>query len=561
MVINYWFNTSLDQWTKERQQYKDTKKQEAAQRAEAERQAQWNVLFDCAMNSTDTKTIKQYTSASNLNDLAVSIGKWIKETTGKNLKPWLEDNDIVCSYLNKYPERERDVSNYLAWKTTLEEAQNKLGLYRTVPNENQYIESDTGLQKAKRIGVGVAWTVGAIWWADALLYGIGKWSEWAGKTLFWATIQPTAKEAELSSTVLGDQYLLEDRVSEAKDLLNKAKSEWKWVEEAEKALNDAEKALEDYIKNSENKVVKTEWTVFEKVWGDLKRWRTAEWRAAIAQKEMKKIYEDIINPALEKSKSVINLEDIFKEMKSDIQKIEYKWRRDELLEAFDEFSKSVSDKLKLSLKEWDALKKSLWKWTPQKYFNGKDISGVWKQLEADLWTRLKNVFHELLTKEAGVDTAEKYLDWHNRKEYKAAQDKAAQKWILRWTWKDTANVFIEPTSQKAGYWLAKFWEWLQKISKYPFKKALELFKSIKKNPKVLLKWLKAIAPWDLIMPDTKDLLENPWGEKLQERVNKNFGSEIEEQDWYNVANNGDYSSLEEKWWTPEWFEVFINSLE
>lgn len=560
MVINYWLNTSLDQWTKERQQYKDTKKQEAAQRAEAERQAQGNVLFDCAMNSTDTKTIKQYTSASNLNDLAVSIGKWIKETTGKNLKPWLEDNDIVCSYLNKYPERERDVSNYLAWKTTLEEAQNKLGLYKTIPNESQYVESDTLWDKAKRWGVWVAWTVGALWWLDAIAYGLWKWSEWVWKTLFNATVAPSSKEAELTSTVLGKQYLLEDDVKAAKDLLKKAKEEWKWIEEAEKAVADAEKNLADYMKTVDERVVKTEETVFEWVWWDLGRWWTAKSRWGIAQKEADKIFRDIINPALEKSKSVINLEDIFKEMKSDIQKIAYKWRREELLEAFDEFVGSVSDKLKLSLKEWDELKKSLWKWTPQKYFNWKDISWVWKQLEADLWTRLKNVYHKLLSEEAWVDTAKKYLDWHNWMEYKSAQDKAAQKWVLRWTWKDTANVFIEPSSQKLGYRLVKWGEKLQKIWK-PTEKLIETFNAIRKNPKLLLKWLKAVAPWDLIMPETEDLLNNPWWDRLQERVNQNFGTEIDEQDWYNIANNQDFSSLEEKWRTPEWFEVFMESLE
>jgi hypothetical protein len=57
----------------------------------------------------------------------------------------------VCSYLNKYPEKERDVNNYLSNKITLEEAQNKLGLYKTIPNENQYIESDTTADKAKRL--------------------------------------------------------------------------------------------------------------------------------------------------------------------------------------------------------------------------------------------------------------------------------------------------------------------------------------------------------------------------------------------------------------------------
>lgn len=585
MVINYGINTSLDQWTKDRQQYKDTKKKEAAQKAEVQRQAQGDVLFDCAINSTDQKTIQQYTSASNLNDLAVSIGKWINETTWKTLKPWLKDNDIVCSYLNKYPEKERDVNNYLSNKITLEEAQNKLGLYKTVPNENQYIESDTTADKAKRFAVWTLWWIGTAAATDALLYLWWKWLQRWGKQLYNIPIDPTIKESNKLISAWANIKDAEVEVKDAKQALKKAKSSWVWVEEAEKVLATAQ----DTLKNAKAKwkSIRTIWdTAMEyDIWKWITEWWTAQSRWIQARHEANQIFKKTVAPALENSKATINVQELINWLSEDIKEIAKK--DPDKLEAYNKALDSLKESYKwkefadYSLKDSQTLKSWLQWRTPQKFWKGKwlanEITNELQELKWLLSNKLKNAVHSELTKEIWEDSAKLYLDWANLDAYsKSMAKQATNAWLKQWFWWFWSTAFHNLTDGA----FAKWWLLLDKVGSVLEKatnpkvwvdKATTVIRDIKANPKLLLKWLKVISPADLIMPDGFELvnLANQ-NEKLKEWVDRNRWGDITEderyaliwKDGYDLINEEwAYNSLEEKWWTQEWILTLLDSIE
>lgn len=516
MVINYWLNTSLDQWTKERQLYKDTRKQEAAQRAEVERQAQWNVLFDCAMNSTDTKTIKQYTSASNLNDLAVSIGKWIKETTGKNLKPWLEDNDIVCSYLNKYPERERDVSNYLAWKTTLEEAQNKLGLYRTVPNEDQYIESDTGVQKAKRIGVGTLSVGAGIVWTDVWVNLASRLWENIFRPIYNSQFKTPEWEQYKIRSVNNDVINAQKEVSAAEDALKEAKASGQWIDEAEKALNEAKEKLKNAKGSAENVETKAKTAYDANIWGSDERIRD------VAYNKAQDIYEWEIKPLLKNSDDTLNIPELIKNIDiEEVVKVD-PWKKsslwDALEELLDEYTKwekfgnlPMLDAQNLKSDLYKELPDSIWKWRTIPANDRKTV----RQLLA--W-KIREWIQESLDKnlsKAGKSAATLYRKASNleRISEDAIKNISRNSWELGEMWKWLSSVWRktwEPIASGVSLLLSKTSEaiknntlgkWIRNF----FKRAGE--SKIGKNFKATFgKWVRATDPIGTIQ-----LLEL-WGE-------------------------------------------------
>lgn len=392
MAINYWFNTSLDQWTKDRQQYKDTKKKEAAQRAEAQRQAQWDVLFDCALNSTDTKTIQQYTSASNLNDLAVSIGKWINETTWKTLKPWLKDNDIVCSYLNKYPEKERDVNNYLSNKITLEEAQNKLGLYKTIPNENQYIESDTTADKAKRWWAWIlwAWTV-----ATALDGGtnlLWRWMSWYGNRMLEKDRQflPTQKVADYQIEFGGSKRLYEDDLKTYQDELKRVQSEWWDITEIEKKIKDTEKAIKNLEANKAPRTISDTAKAYG-LWSYSNKTLTERWAAEEAAKIQKKIFRDYFMPILKWDSKKINVQKIVDSLGDVVENIVDPWLQSEAFDALEALKEEYQgDRFKsMPAEKIQTLKTDLTSTLPEKTWKWKTITNQYKNLKAELASRIR----------------------------------------------------------------------------------------------------------------------------------------------------------------------------
>ncbi len=472
MAINYWFNTSLDQWTKDRQQYKDTKKKEAAQKAEAERQTQWDVLFDCALNSTDTKTIQQYTSASNLNDLAVSIGKWINETTWKTLKPWLKDNDIVCSYLNKYPEKERDVNNYLSNKITLEEAQNKLGLYKTIPNENQYIESDTTADKAKRRWVWLwLWTL----WVWALgaatkYWGIGL-EQW-GKWLYGQTYDSNINEERFSQKLGAEKRTNEYFTEKARTELEEAKKTWVWVEEAQKKLDALERKWKTLPWREGARTLRD--TAFENRlwWGVFDNWSAAaRWEEARSRAEIK--WQESVEPLLKESKETVNIQNLIDSLEKEIKTLDPD-RAKELEKAFKSLKESYSDPkyANFSLADAEWLKSELQWRTPQKFFkewkfkSESDITDAVAELRGELSKKLRQEVLDKLEKEGLENAWDVFRDYANLIEIADREAALATRWWLKWgAGKFVSTVYetaAQPSFRKAWLLINKSWQKLQK---------------------------------------------------------------------------------------------------
>lgn len=585
-------------------------------------------MYQSWLEVSDSKTKNSYLSGSNLNSLAWAIisyaeTKW-KYDEYASLK---EPSQIVDKFLWKNPWRwyEEWINQFTGWKIWFDEVTKRIWINNRVnpyllsedaddeefnPSIlSDYDEEEWGIDWEvsqssnlwKKIALiwwgSILWWLTAAYWAPSLWYWGWKLLSWWWKTLFDTTISTTEKEASLASKELWKQYWLEDDVKDAKNALKKAKKEWKWVRQAEEALSKATKNLENFNQKEKGKVVETRKTVFEPLWSDITRWRTAKQRAAVAENEWKKIYDDIINPLLdkyEKRKDLkIDLNKIFDEMAEDISKISYKDRRESLQKAFEEFKTKVSDKTKLSLREADTLKKDLWENVPKKYFDklGRDVSSEWRQLEWDLWTKLRDEFHKLFTKEAWVDTAQKYLDYHNWMEYKKAQDKLAKEPLWKGSLNETVGKMWEWAAQKWWYYISKIWDKLKNASEKAYKTIVEwtyntakdLVSSIKKDPKSLIKMLKKWWKWlldpvALIMPDfspewVEEYKNSEYWQKMErwfnDWVNKNFWEEITKdewisliwEDWYAMIDEDKIQSLEDKWWTKEWILMLLNSIE
>lgn len=574
-------------------------------------------MYQAWLNTQDSKTKNNYMSWSNINSLAWAIITYADSKWKYDDYAWLESTQVVDKFLRKNPWRwyEEWINQFTGWKIWFDDVTRRIWINQTVSeyllsedmddeefdprmlsdyNEEEWGDSlgESSPNTWKKWALWTAWAIlGWIawaYWVPSAWYWGWKFLDWAWNKMFESTVSTSEKEASLSSNMLWEKYKLDDNVTEAEKGLKEAKKKWKWIKEAQEVLDNAKKAKSDFIKNEWKKeVVKTRDTIKEPLGKSITRWWTAEQRAWIAKKEADNIYEKIINPLLDKSKSTIKLSDVFSEMESDIDKISYKWRRDALKEIFDEFKNSIHDSDEISLKEADKLKKDLWEQTPQKYFNGKDVSSEWRQLEADLWTKIKNKFHEILSKEAWIDTAKKYLDYHNWMDYKKAQDKLAKEPLFKGSVQDTIWKLSEWWTQKLWYYMSKLWEWLEKNSKKAYDKIVkgsydkivELINAVKKDPKLLLKWWKwLLDPVALLMPDfsyesfqeyNNSLDKKLLDDRMNDFINENWGQEITEdewkaliwEEWYSLINENWRNTLADKWWTNEWLEALIDSLE
>ena len=581
-------------------------------------------MYQAWLESNDSVVKNKYMSGSSINNLAWAIltyadSKW-KYDDYANLEP----AQVVDQFLRRNEWRWYDqyVNMYTWWKMSFDDVTKKIWINQNRVNPyalseeadewefdptmlSDYDEEEWGIDWEvnqssnlwKKIALiwwgSILWWLTAAYWLPSLWYWGWKLLSWWWKTLFDTTISTTEKEASLASKELWKQYWLEDDVKDAKNALKKAKKEWKWVKQAEEALSKATKNLENFNKKEKGKVVETRKTVFEPLWSDITRWRTAKQRAAVAENEWKKIYDDIINPLLdkyEKRKNLkIDLNKIFDGMAEDISKISYKDRRESLQKAFEEFKTKVSDKTKLSLREADTLKKDLWENVPKKYFDklGRDVSSEWRQLEWDLWTKLRDEFHKLFTKEAWVDTAQKYLDYHNWMEYKKAQDKLAKEPLWKGSLNETIGKMWEWAAQKWWYYISKIWDKLESASKKAYDTIVKgsynsiknVLNTIKKDPKTIVSFLKKWWKWlldpaALLMPDftDRDNLEEIFKDNeewFNNWINKNIWQDITEEEWINLIWEDGYAnidennmkSLEDKWWTKDGILMLLDSIE
>lgn len=532
-------------------------------------------LYTSWLNSTNPEISKQCTKAVRVGQIA----EWIRDYFSKPENWWedysnIEDVPLVDNYISLNPDRKAQLYDYVLEDNQICDPTQLYTDMGWIEEDNESPISTTDIW----IWVWI-WTT--VWLTDAALYWAGKLWQRGWKQIYNIPIDKTMKESNKLISAWANIKDAEVAVKDAKQALKRAKSIWEWVEDAQKALATAQ----DTLKNAKAKwkSIRTIWdTAMEyDIWKWITEWWTAQSRWIQARHEANQIFKKTIAPALENSKATINVQELIDWLADDIKEIA---KNDpDKLNAYNEALESLKDSYKwkefskYSLKDSQTLKSWLQWRTPQKFWKWQEITNELQELKWLLSNKLKNAVHSELTKEIWEDSAKLYLDRANLDAYsKSMAKQATNAWLKQGFWNFWSSTFHNLTDWAFAKWwllLDKVGSTLEKVAnpKVWVKKASWLIKSIKSNPKLLLKWLKAISPADLIMPDWFELTQ--WAnqdKKLKERVDRNRWGDITEderyaiigKDWYDlISEDWAYNTLEEKWWTPEWIMTLLDSIE
>lgn len=536
-------------------------------------------LHKASKEAPDEKTQKTDDNIDKMGTLA-DMYRQYGFNHGKN-RDNIPDDELVSRFNTKNPSVKKMADNFLTWGNITEYklaqelgvVKNKAGGY-TISEQSDNDNWDTldTLTTAAEIW---AWVAGA----DLTLNALGRWVEFAWKTVYDMPIDSSKQEALQIQKAWAAKRDAKIDLKNAKKDLKAAKKIWEWVEEAEKAVTQAEKNL-----------AKAEWkeviTVADSareynIWGWVTEWWTAESRWIQARSEAKQIFKNTIEPALEKSNAKVNVQELIESLGDDITQLA-KNDPDKLKaygEALESLKESYADPkfAEYSLKDTQILKSWLQGRTPQKFWKWNEITNELQELKWKLSSKLTNAIHTNLWEESW----KLYKHYANLTQYADDMAKAATNWGLKgwfWNfWSTTYHKLTDWATAKVGLLLEKAWKSLEKATnpKVRYETGAKFIKKVKKDPKILTKWLKALAPWDLLMPDySYSAVQergglNPGWDELKERVNKNWGSELTESEWkwllweegYNLIDENWKNSLEEKWWTQEWILALLDSLE
>lgn len=502
---------------------------------------------------------------------------------GKN---WdnIPDDELVSRFNSKNPSVKKMADNFLTWGNITEYklaqelwvVKNKSGGYSISEEKKDDWEVSDTLTTVAEIGGGVVA-------ADVGLNALWRWVEFAWKTIYDAPIDSSKPEALQIQRAWAAKRDAKIAVKNAKKDLKTAKRLEVGVADAEKELAKAEKEL---AKAEWKEVIKVADSAREyNIWGGLTEWWTAESRWIQARSEANQIFKQTIEPALEKSTAKINVQELINSLEDDIidlakndpDKLKAYW------EALESLKESYSGKefANYSLKDAQTLKSWLQGRTPQKFYKWKEVTNELQELKWKLSSKLTNAVHTNLTEELGEESWKLYKHYANLSQYADDMARASTNGGLKgWFWNFWSSAYHKLTdwaSAKAWLLLEKAWNGLKQATnpKARYETASKLVKKVKKDPKILTKWLKAITPGDLLMPDysygavKERWWLNPWWDKLKEWVDKNWGSELTEnewkwllgEEWYSLLDENWDNPLEKKWWTAEWILALLDSLE
>lgn len=538
-----------------------------------------------AVNDPKTKNVMDST------DRMGALADIFREYWYEHGKNWddMEDEELVSRFTTKNPSVKKYSDAFLTWWTDSEyRLSQELWITKPIWSFREKQEESDSTDNLTTVAEIWGWIVGA----DLTLNAIWKWLEEWWKAIYELPIDSSMQEARAINRVWTRIKDAEAEVKAAKRNLKAAKIMWEWVEEAEKVLDTANKELKTA---KWKKVVKVADTAREyNIWGWILEWWTAESRWIQASSEANQIFKNTIEPALEKSTEKVNVQEIINWLAEDIKDLAKNDPDKEraYLDALEDLKNSYSDPkfAEYSLKDTQTLKSWLQGRTPQKYFKWKggkyEITNEIQELKGVLSSKLTKAVHDGLDKvpEIWENAAKLYKDYANLKEYAGSMVKqSTNSWLKGWFWNFFNTAYHKLTDgASAKLWLLmnKWGEALKNATnpKVRVDKAWDIIKAVKKDPKVLLKWLKALNPWDLLMPDYsyEEMQEKinwkkpiAWWDELLEWVNKNWGDEITEnewrwllgEEWYNLVNENGNNSLEEKGWTQEWILALLDSLE
>ena len=282
-------------------------------------------VLNC-LNNTDTKDRNFQESCNRQSEL---VNKIIDK---RNLKYNTPEDEAMRMFMEEMDYKGIDISLLDAYLDHWDE---------TILYETWLEEKKSGKWKKIAAWIGIwAWVVA---WADVTAYAWGKAAERAGKKIYEFPIDPSMQESRQIQRAWANIKDAEIAVKDAKSELTAAKKAWEWVEEAEQALETAKNELEAAKGKSVTKVSDTAREY--NVWGGVTEWWTAESRWIQARSEANQIFKKTIEPALEKSKATINVQEIINSLEDDI--VQLAKNDPDKLAAYGEALDSLKDSYRL----------------------------------------------------------------------------------------------------------------------------------------------------------------------------------------------------------------------
>lgn len=500
---------------------------------------------DISTGTLSKNEIKEYTKS-----LSTEQKKWIKANSANFSTNWL------MAY----------VDNWSRWKDPFA---SWTWMFETVGQPMP--------QSTKNTLIWVGSTLGWLWileWGWALLE-----RSWAKQ--FEKYVRPTKKDVTRGIKDIGYATTYDDvsmAISKQEKKLGKLMAKGASAEEIateQAVLDQLKKSWERYNPRQqkstvdwamENNIAWTEEKMAGKAWGKTRSNWITEVEPAMVRSEFRIKPSNIIRQLTREDFGVTD----------EVWETQYKPELEKIAEFYDD----APDKSLLELQEWrnqiDESKKFAEsgieaKWPRQNiddHISRKIWDTIWEQLEKE------NPWKWYKQKVADYGLWKDFYETHSKKaisEITAAADKEPPSLWKRFE-KKIADVYDKITGTnnmnrktKMANLKMKVWEAIRPSTWYNAAKTA--ISSVKKDPKVLLKvakkWLNAINPADLIMPNGKEFLNNIQNDEyLKSWVERNWGDDITEEEWMSILDDSsNLSKLEDKWWTPEWIEILLSTIE
>lgn len=213
---------------------------------------------------------------------------------------------------------------------------------------------------------------------------------------------------------------------------------WKWLSKIWKiayksaftpSVQEAEKTLAYEAWRSKFKPITTAETAIRKwlAWTEKQIWIQA-------MKEWDKIFKEVVNPALEKSKQVITKDELFSTILEDIKSTVEPWRKANLEAAFKKIQWEYSKIWDQTIPQAQALKRWLAEFTPQKAYKWEEISNAYNQIRADMAKTIRKLTYDKIKTEQWLNIAQEYMDYWNLEVISKLWVKALTDPYLKWWW-------------------------------------------------------------------------------------------------------------------------------
>lgn len=182
-----------------------------------------------------------------------------------------------------------------------------------------------------------------------------------------------------------------------------------------------------------------------------------------------KIFQETINPAIEKSKALHNIDDIFAIVEKQISSEWSALRKQELMEWLQALKKdfATTGKKQFTTKDLQLEKSSLDQFTPAKIFKWKDVAQGYNQVKNTLANIMREQVREDLGKVWVKNAKELYKDWANLTQLEDIGVKwITENWMRWWYWGFWTTIYDKlatPIKTTGGKYIYKLWNWIEYV--------------------------------------------------------------------------------------------------